>query len=397
MIRKVISKALLAEWDYSLNVLDPVQLTAGSGKQVYWTCSLSHSWKASIKNRSRGDRCPYCSHRKLLTGFNDLNYLYPEIARELIIKNNLDAQLILAYSTHNLTWECQLGHQYTQKVTERTRRGRNCPYCSNWKTLVGFNDLASKNQSLSQEWDYSTNGIAPSNVTYRSSRKVNWICRKCSTKWNAAISSRVDGSGCPHCANKNRSISSRQSAAKRSGSFAQKYSQLAIEWSCLNSFGADQVSSLSQKQVLWNCCNGHEWKSSIRSRTRGSSCPYCHHTYDSILEREIAFFVSQSTSNKVILHNRLLLGGREIDLYLPELGLGIEINGNYWHSDQVISKRFGISAQQYHQLKSKQARQAKTTLAFVWEDEWRNDGDRTKKKLENFLMTGNNSELQRFQ
>jgi hypothetical protein len=41
----------------------------------------------------------------------------------------------------------------------------------------------------------------------------------------------------------------------------------------------------------------------------------------------------------------------ELDVYIPELNKGIEFDGTYWHSDSVIRKRSGISAEEYHKRK----------------------------------------------
>lgn len=42
---------LASEWDYSKNSFLPSQVTKGSHKDVWWKCSLGHSWKARISAR----------------------------------------------------------------------------------------------------------------------------------------------------------------------------------------------------------------------------------------------------------------------------------------------------------------------------------------------------------
>jgi hypothetical protein len=37
------------------------------------------------------------------------------------------------------------------------------------------------------------------------------------------------------------------------------------------------VSPYSAKQVWWICENGHEWKATIRNRSKGYGCPYCRY------------------------------------------------------------------------------------------------------------------------
>ena len=44
----------------------PQDFTFGSSKKVWWQCikEQSHEWEAQIKNRSRGNRCPFCSGQR---------------------------------------------------------------------------------------------------------------------------------------------------------------------------------------------------------------------------------------------------------------------------------------------------------------------------------------------
>ena len=53
---------LMAEWNWDRNAdFDPLRLTFGSNKKVWWKCSKGHEWQAIIANRNEGRGCPYCS------------------------------------------------------------------------------------------------------------------------------------------------------------------------------------------------------------------------------------------------------------------------------------------------------------------------------------------------
>ena len=70
--------------------------------------------------------------------------------------------------------------------------------------LPGFNDLKTANPNLASEWNYQQNGdLNPEDFTANSGRKVWWICDK-GHEWQATISSRNSGRGCPKCAGKKR-------------------------------------------------------------------------------------------------------------------------------------------------------------------------------------------------
>ena len=49
--------------------------------KVIWRCRKEGQWEAAVKSRTINKTdCPYCSHNKVLAGFNDLATLQPDIA-----------------------------------------------------------------------------------------------------------------------------------------------------------------------------------------------------------------------------------------------------------------------------------------------------------------------------
>lgn len=78
---------LASEWSEK-NKIKPTEVSIGSHKKVIWKCKLEHEWIATVKSRSiNRTGCPYCSHNKVLAGFNDLATLFPEVADEWSDKN----------------------------------------------------------------------------------------------------------------------------------------------------------------------------------------------------------------------------------------------------------------------------------------------------------------------
>lgn len=52
---------LVKEWHPSANgILIPTKVTVGYSKKVWWICSESHKWRATIKSRLKGNGCPVC-------------------------------------------------------------------------------------------------------------------------------------------------------------------------------------------------------------------------------------------------------------------------------------------------------------------------------------------------
>lgn len=85
------------------------------------------------------------------------------------------------------------------------------------------------------------------------------------------------------------------------------------------------------------------------------------------VEKQIREFCLQNNSSTEKVANLKILEGQEIDIYLPDLKLGIEYNGNLWHSNHP---KFGKQDYLYHQKKSLLAQEKGVFLLHIWEWEW---------------------------
>ena len=82
---------------------DPKTVVAGTAKKLDWKCQFGHLYKSSGSNRKQGQGCPYCSKRKVLSGFNDMATTHPELAKEA---HGWDPKTLLAGTSKILTWKC---------------------------------------------------------------------------------------------------------------------------------------------------------------------------------------------------------------------------------------------------------------------------------------------------
>lgn len=80
-------------------------------------------------------------------------------------------------------------------------------------------------------------------------------------------------------------------------------------------------------------------------------------------EDDIVQYIESIGVSNIKRHNRDILDGREIDIYLPDVMIGIEFNGTYWHSNANVSKH-------YHEDKSKLANDKHIRLIHIYEFEW---------------------------
>lgn len=121
---------LLVQWS-ERNTLSPYKVSCGSHKIVLWVCNNGHTWNASVKNRVLlGSNCPYCEHRAVLKGYNDLLTIYPSLSKTWSPKNLINPSDVLPSSNKKVIWQCKNGHEWTSRIADRTR-GHGCPFCSN--------------------------------------------------------------------------------------------------------------------------------------------------------------------------------------------------------------------------------------------------------------------------
>lgn len=110
--------------------------------------------------------------------------------------------------------------------------------------------------------------------------------------------------------------------------------------------------------------------------------------YTSKGEEEIKDFISSLSINKVVSNDRKLLNGVEIDILLPDFRLGIEFNGNKWHTEF-----FGGKDKNYHINKTNSAIEQGYGIIHIFEDEWTHKKEIIKHKLKHLFNKNNNPRI----
>lgn len=426
---------LIAEWDWDKNNglgFSPTAITYGSIQKVWWVCKKGHEWQATPNNRSNGQGCPFCSGKKVLRGYNDLESQFPEIADEwhptlnndlhsyevtkgsskrvwwkckdcnyewqssvsnrtagkgcpicgrkkqghikeqnliavngsfadnypdLLLdwdydKNSISPNLITANSTKRVWWRCKTcNYSWQTTVSHRTLREHGCPACGN-KVVTIYNCLSSTHPQILDKWDYGKNiDITPNDVTFGSNKKVWWMCEK-GHEWQATVSAIVSGGKCPICCG--------QQVLQGYNDLKTTNPYLAEQWHPTkngNLFPTQITAGSSRDKVWWLCPKGHEYKATVANRSNGTGCPICDkESKTSFPEQAIFFHLSKVTK----AYNRFLLNDKiEIDVYLPELNIGIEYDGLYFHNSE--------KAKEKENLKNKILREAGIFLIRVKE------------------------------
>jgi hypothetical protein len=128
----------------------------------------------------------------------------PKLAKEWHPSKNgdLTPKDVTPSSDRKVWWICSNQHEWPAPISRRAH-GAGCPYCSG-NAICKDNCLQTKNPKLASEWHPTKNGdLSPKDVFPYSTNKVWWICIK-GHSWQAQVSARHVGNGCPHCYNLKR-------------------------------------------------------------------------------------------------------------------------------------------------------------------------------------------------
>ena len=267
---------LIDQWHPTKNgELKPEDFSAQSNRKVWWKCPNGHEWEAQICNRSNSSGlCPICTNRKLLTGFNDLATIDPQLASEWHPTKNgsIKPNTILGYAKVKVWWQCKNGHEWEATVDNR-HKGKGCPYCSGNKLDKGINDLVTLYPDIAKDWDYEKNaGMGPDEIMPHSGKKVWWKCSECQREAFTSPAERIRRP-CKHGQRKNNT-----NYLIKGNTLKSKYPEIASEWHpSKNDVTPDTIPPKARRSAWWLCKEcGFEWIAPVYSRVgNNTKCPFC--------------------------------------------------------------------------------------------------------------------------
>ena len=192
---------------------------------------FNFEWCVRVNDRVNYDTgCPFLTGKKVLSGFNDLATINPELAKEWHPTKNgkLTPCDISSNSNQKVWWllpydvpmehpiELLRGKHFDfewQASPNKRQNGNKCPFLTNQAVWSGFNDLATINPELAAQWHPVKNGdLKPTQVAAGSNKKVWWRLsydipnnyiveslrgKHIDFQWKASIVNRNNGNGCP--------------------------------------------------------------------------------------------------------------------------------------------------------------------------------------------------------
>ena len=276
---------IVALWHPIRNkTLTPEFVSVASSKRVWWKGTCGHEWQSPVAYEVLSGKCPYCTGKRILKGFNDLASQKPTIASQWNNQKNINLKPdeVTVGSGKRVWWICEKGHEWQATIVSRTRDKKSgCPICGNRQVLSGYNDIAS-NTELLKNWDYEKNASLPENVCIGTNKKFYWKCSICGHQWKDEVSAQYRGKGCPCCNKKKRSKAVQKTyIQKAGGSLADFFPQLLSEWDwdVNGDLSPYEIVAGYGKPIWWKCKKcGNKWQATGIMRTRANhptGCPVC--------------------------------------------------------------------------------------------------------------------------
>ena len=118
----------------------------------------------------------------------------------------------------------------------------------------------------------------------------------------------------------------------------------------------------------------------LRQKHNHKICTLCNPLIKiiSYKENQLYDFIKKYYDSEIIISNRNILDGKELDIYLPDLKLAFEFNGLYWHNELYKDNK-------YHLNKSEKCLEKNIQLIHIWEDDWIYKNDIVKSMILNKL------------
>ena len=235
-------------------------------------------------------------------------------------------------------------------------QGQGCPKCRYIKSSSSkrrnIDDVIQKMKDVhGDRYDYSL-------ITeYKNTKtKLPIICREHGVFYQTYDNHVRNKQNCPICGQ----MQSYKSHALTQDEFIQKSQQVHGD-----KYDYSKVDYRKYNEKVCIICPTHgNFYQEPGNHLNGQGCPQCFKEKSKVEQEILDFVVSIVGKENVITNDRELLNGREIDIYIPSLKLGFEVNGLIWHSEKYnIDKN-------YHLNKTLDCQKLDIHLIQIFEDEW---------------------------
>ncbi len=298
-----------------------------------------------------GRGCPVCSKQNQNAAYSLGTIGFIKRAKEIHGTTYDYSKVSYTNKNTKVVILCKIHGSFEQSPHSHIAGKSGCPDCgklartkSNRITTKDF--IAKAFKVHGTRYDYSK-------VQYTNNHsRITITCSK-HGDFEQAPASHLKGSNCPSCGTESKKVALTYTLEEfmfvANSVHADKYSYAKTQY------------ENNHAPITITCKDHGDFVQLPYNHVTGNGCPKCSCIGASKLERKVTSFIKK-LGCKVITRNRKILDGKEIDIYLPEHNLGIEVNGLYWHSEKFVEPKT-------HQEKTLLAEEKGLHLIHLWEDD----------------------------
>jgi len=350
-------EALLAKEGYSI-----LEIYTRATVPHLLKCPLGHEYRASIGNYiSRNSRCPICkaenSSKRCKTPFETLLKWATEKGATLLTSRGEYEQN--HHKKLKVKVLCKCGKNIINMSPNYLMRWAGC--CRDCGTLKVLSRRPKKLEYIKKVIEEK--GYKLISTEYLGT--VGPLILECEKhgQWTTRWGDLKNNHWCRRCACAITVLTQRVSL-DHILEFVEKkgYKLLSTEYTC------------NKTPLIVECSKHGQWKTHWNLLSNGGECPRCSKKFSKTHQKVFAFL--QSIYNgQILINDRIALldegenktRSLELDIFIPELKIGIEIDGLYWHSTKKKKEPIKTNLRKLNKC----IERGITFLAF-FEDEWKN-------------------------
>ena len=202
-------------------------------------------------------------------------------------------------------------------------------------------------------------------MNFIENQQLSIICPKHGIFWQKP-NSHLNGSGCPKCFGFEK-LTIDEFIKRSRKVHGEKY-----DYSLVNYVNAHtKVNIICPVHGVFQQIPSSHWYLQ-------QGCPICALSKQTSRgEKEVCAYIKSIYLGEVLENDKTQIGRMELDIFLPELRIGIEYNGSHWHKLKE-ERQPGCHAE-----KERRCKEANILLINVEERDWKNN----RKSIENLLFT----------
>lgn len=309
-------------------------------------CHTHGVFSMKYNSFQQGQRCPKCSHRSDRYTLNEIKRLAQEKGVTLLSKDIFDYHA-------NLHFMCDLHGGFTDNLTAIKRRKFACVKCfSKQKTKPRISYLEVRDYLKQNDYELLTQ-----EKNYTNNRTVLQIqCNKKHVFTTRFADFKNKKVRCKTCSTNKNTEKQRKDL-----SFIRDFIDQNTTYTLISKEYTNNKSPIELQ------CDKHGLFITNWNRiSSGVGCKNCA-TIISKQHQQILDYVKNVYQGDVVVNDRSILEGKELDIYIPEKNFGIEFDGLYWHSEKIKP-----NIKKINQTKSQIVQDKKINFLAIYEDEWAN-------------------------